>query len=289
VLLQNVVTGLLMGSVYGLVAFGLSLLFGVMKIVNFAHGAVLMIGMYVVVSLTSLFGFDPYLSAAIGTPMLFVFGYLLGLSVEPILMRERSTGPISVLLWTVGFSLFAINIVLILFGADYRVVESFVSGKTLEIAGVIISLPRLGAAVVAVVTFVGLYLLLTRTDTGKAMRATSQDMEAARMLGIDERKMCRMAFAISAATTAVAAGVLVPFYYVSPTVGDVFQLKSFVIVVLGGIGTISGCLLGGWIVGLVESLGAQYLNATYAQMLVFLVFVVILLVRPMGLLGKERE
>lgn len=288
-LLQNVVTGLLMGSVYGLVAFGLSLLFGVMKIVNFAHGAVLMIGMYVVVSLTGLVGFDPYLSAAIGTPMLFVIGYLLGLSVEPILMRERSTGPISVLLWTLGFSLFAINIVLIIFGADYRVVESFVSGKTLELAGVIISLPRLGAAIVAVVTFVGLYLLLTRTDVGKAMRATSQDMEAARMLGIDERKMCRMAFAISSATTAVAAGVLVPFYYVSPTVGDVFQLKSFVIVVLGGIGTISGCLLGGLIVGLVESLGAQYLNATYAQMVVFLVFVVILLVRPMGLLGKERE
>ncbi len=288
-LLQNVATGLLMGSVYGLVAFGLSLLFGVMKIVNFAHGALLMVGMYVIYLFSHLVGIDPYLSAVLGAPLLFVVGYILGMLVEPILVRERSTGPVSVLLWTLGLGLFTINLALIIFGADYKVVESILSGKTLSIAGLILNVPRLGAAAVSVICFVGLYLLLTRTDTGKAMRATSQDMEAARMMGIDERKMCRMAFALSTATTAIAAGVLVPFYYISPTVGDVFQLKAFVIVVLGGIGTISGSILGGWIVGLVESLGAQYLNATYAQMLVFLVFVVILLVRPTGLLGKERE
>ena len=287
-IIQTIVIGLMMGCIYGLIAFGLSLLFGVMKIVNFAHGAIIMVGMYTVFFISTKLSIDPYIAIFIALPIVYAIGYVLGKLVEPILVREKTTGPINVLLLTLGLSLILTNLFMVIFGSDYKMVKSAIGGKTILIGDIIINIPRLSGSLISIFCFLGLYFFMKFTDLGKAMRATSQDMEAAKLMGINERAISRRSFAISAAIAAIAGVALIPFYYISHTVGDVFQLKSFIIVVLGGIGTISGSFIGGLIVGLVEALGAHFFTATYAQMIVFIIFIIILLVRPNGLFGNKE-
>lgn len=287
-ILQNLITGLLMGSIYGMVSVGLSLLFGVMKIVNFAHGAVMMVGMYLTYIFSKTINIDPYLTVILVIPFLFGLGYLLGRIVEPILIREKTTASHTALLLTMGISLIIVNGMQIIFGPEYYQVESALRGDTVKMGNMIFNSAKFIAGIASLAVYAVVVLILFKTDLGKALRAVSQDMDAAKLMGIDERQICRIGFGLSSSISGIAGVLLSAFYYISPTVGDVFQLKAFIIVILGGLGSIPGSLIGGIIVGVVESVGASVFNTSYAQMIIFLVFLIVLILKPHGILGKEK-
>lgn len=286
-LIAATLNGLFMGSLYGLIAVGLSLVFGVMKIINFAHGALVMVGMYAVFYMWSLVGLDPYLSLVVVVPVLFLFGYFLqGKVINPVLKREFGRNGHAVILLTVGLTLVLQNAALLFFGAYYKAAKTFVSGMTWDMGGVVISAPRLIAGVVGAIVILGLQLMLSKTDLGKAIRATGQDREAAGLMGINDYKIYNIALGVCLAILGIAAALMLPMYYVQPEAGKIFEMRSFVIAVLGGIGSLSGAFYGGLIVGLIESVTAQLWSATAAEMLIFVVFIGVLLYKPSGLLGK---
>ncbi len=286
-LAQNIVSGLLVGCVYGLVSLGLSILYGVMKFVNFGHGAVMMLGMYLMEILYKYLHLDPFLGLFIVVPASFAFGYILAIISEPVIVRERTTNSDVALLLTMGFSLIMVNGAQIIFGPEFHSVTSFISGRTFDAFGLIINIGKLVAALITLVVYGAIFFFLKNTDLGRSIRALSQDMDSAKLMGISERRIFRLGFAICTATVGVAGMVILPFYSINPTVGDVFQLKAFIIVVLGGLGSILGTLVGGLIVGGVEALGATFFNSSYAQMFIFIVFLIVIIVRPRGLMGKE--
>jgi len=287
---QATVSGLLIGGVYALIALGLNIVFGTMRVINFAQGALLMAGMFMAYWLWELGGVHPYLSPLVTVPVLFGLGYLIqGAIVSPLLARERAREPMSVQLATLGLALVLENLALLFFSADFKTVQTDVSLATFKLGGLIVSVPRLVGLGAMALTCLGLYLFFTRTDLGRAVRATGQDREAARLMGIDDFRIYGVAYALSAALMGVAAAVLVPFFYVHPGVGTSFLLKVFVIVVLGGLGSMPGAAVGGILVGLIEGIVALYVQAAVAQIVLFGVFVTILLARPSGLLGVERR
>ena len=287
---QATVSGLLIGGVYALIALGLNIVFGTMRVINFAQGALLMAGMFMAYWLWELGGVHPYLSPLVTVPVLFGLGYLIqGAIVSPLLARERAREPMSVQLATLGLALVLEDLALLFFSADFKTVQTDVSLATFKLGGLIVSVPRLVGLGAMALTCLGLYLFFTRTDLGRAVRATGQDREAARLMGIDDFRIYGVAYALSAALMGVAAAVLVPFFYVHPGVGTSFLLKVFVIVVLGGLGSMPGAAVGGILVGLIEGIVALYVQAAVAQIVLFGVFVTILLARPSGLLGVERR
>jgi len=287
---QATVSGLLIGGIYALIALGLNIVFGTMRVVNFAQGALLMVGMFMVYWLWELGGLHPYLSPLVTLPALFGLGYLIQRTlVSPLLARERAREPMSVLLATLGLALVLENVALLFFSADFKTVQTDVSLATFKASGIIVSVPRLIGMGVMVTTCLALYLFFTRTDLGRAVRATGQDREVARLMGINDARIYGVAYALSAALMGIAAAVLVPFFYVHPSVGTSFLLKVFVIVVLGGIGSMPGAALGGLLVGMIEGIVGLYVQASAAQIVLFAAFIAILLVRPAGLLGVERR
>ncbi len=287
---QAAVSGLLIGGVYALIALGLNIVFGTMRVINFAQGTLLMAGMFMTYWLWALGGVHPYLSPLVTVPVLFGLGYLIQRAiVSPLLARERAREPMSVLLATLGLALVLENVALLFFSADFKTVQTDVSLATFKLGSIIVSVPRLVGLGAMALTCLGLYLFFTRTDLGRAVRATGQDREAARLMGINDFRIYGIAYALSAALMGVAAAVLVPFFYVHPGVGTSFLLKVFVIVVLGGLGSMPGAAVGGILVGMIEGIVALYVQAAVAQIVLFGVFVAILLARPSGLLGVERR
>ena len=287
---QATVSGLLIGGIYALIALGLNIVFGTMRVVNFAQGALLMVGMFMAYWLWELGGLHPYLSPFITIPALFGLGYLIQRTlVSPLLVRERAREPMSVLLATLGLALVLENVALLFFSADFKTVHTDVSLATFKAGGIIVSVPRLIGMGAMLVTCLGLYVFFTRTDLGRAVRATGQDREVARLMGINDARIYGVAYALSAALMGIAAAVLVPFFYVHPAVGTSFLLKVFVIVVLGGIGSMPGAALGGLLVGMIEGIVGLYVQASAAQIVLFGAFIALLLIRPAGLLGVERR
>jgi len=288
--LQATVSGLLIGGTYALIALGLNIIFGTTRVINFAQGTLLMAGMFITYWLWVFGGIHPYLSPLFSVPMLFGLGYLVQNSlVAPLFARERAREPMSVLLLTLGLALLLENLALLLFAADYKTVQIDLGMLTFKVTGIIVSVPRLIGLVAAGGTGAALYLFFTRTDLGRAIRATGQDREVARLMGIDDSRIYNVAFGLSAGLMGIAAAILVPFYYVHPAVGTSFLLKAFIIVVLGGMGSMPGAALGGLIVGVIEGIVGVYVQAAAAQIVLFALFVTILFVRPMGLLGVERR
>jgi branched-chain amino acid transport system permease protein len=226
----------------------------------------------------------------VSVPALFGLGYLIQrLLVAPLLARERAREPMSVLLVTLGLALVLENLALLFFAADFKTVQVGLTRQTFKVAGLIVSVPRLVGLGTMLATGLVLYLFFMRTDLGRAIRAVGQDRQVARLLGIDDRRVYNLAFAISAALMGVAAAVLVPFFYTHPAVGTSFILKAFVIVVLGGLGSMPGAVLGGLIVGVIEGVVGLYVQAAVAQIVLFGLFIAIVFVRPAGLLGLERR
>lgn len=289
VYLQSLIDGLLIGGVYATIAVGLSLAFGVMRIINWAQGELLMISMYVSYVIFSSLGLDPYVIAVITAVIMFGVGYLLqNTIISNILARETAREPVSVLLFTAGLGMFLSNGVLAIVGSAPVSVITKYFGKMLVINDIFISVPKLISFVIALLCTLLLYLFLQKSEMGRAIRATAQNRQVATLMGINQKKIYNIAFGISIALVGVSGALLLPYYTVSYSIGTTFSFKSFIIVVLGGKGSVLGALLGGLIVGVIEKIGGQMFSDTYAQMAVFVVFVLVLLFKPNGLLGEKE-
>ena len=284
--LQLIVNGLLKGSIYALAAIGMSLIFGVMNIINFAHGAFMMVAMYLSYWLFVLFGMDPYLSLIVTVPSLFIFGALVE---KYVIHRSLNAPEINQFLLTMGILLFLENAALFLFSPDFRAVRVDYQGAMLSMGEVIIGLNPLAAAIISSMLTVALYLFLQRTDLGRAIRAVSTNKEAARLMGINLNYVYLIAFGIGCACVGAAGTIISPMYYIFPNVGGVFLLISFVIVVLGGKGHFIGAFVGGLIIGVVESLSVIVVPGSTKDAIVFSMFILVLLFKPSGLFGvRER-
>ncbi|MDK2888216.1 branched-chain amino acid transport system permease protein [Desulfofundulus australicus DSM 11792] len=289
--LSSIINGILMGGVYGLLAMGLTLIFGIMKIINFAHGAFLMVAMILSYWLWKIMGLDPYLSIIIIAPLMFLLGYLTQrFTIKPVLDAEKDVRePIGALLLTAGLAVAIENFILMVFGADYLMAKTAYSGASINISSLSISVPRLYAFVTSLVVAFLFYQFLIKTELGRAMRATGQDRGVALLMGINVSKVYSIAFGIGTALAGLAGIVLIPFYYAHPSVGAVFITKAFIIVVLGGLGSVHGALVGGLIIGLIESVAAQYMTATWTAILIYFAFLAFLLLKPSGLFGSRYE
>ena len=291
-ILEDAINGILMGSIYGLAALGLTMIFGVLKVINFAHGSLLMVGMYVAYWTITLSGLHPYVALILVVPIMFCFGYLLqDIVIKPIFKAEKNVRePITVIIVTTGVWYILDNLTLLIFGPQYRNLEANpLRGKMLEVGELMISVPKLWGFGAAIITTLAIHLFLQKTSTGRAIRATSLDREAASLMGINAYKIYNLAFGIGTATAGVAAVTLVPFYNVFPTVGVLFDIKCFIIVVLGGLGSIGGALLGGIIIGLIESIAPQFMAATWTEAIVYGLFLLVLFVKPSGLFGVKND
>jgi branched-chain amino acid transport system permease protein len=289
--IQATLNGIMMGAMYGLTALGLTLIFGVMKVVNFAHGSLLMVGMFSAYWLIKLTGIHPYLALLIVPPILFVFGYYLqDVVIKPVFKAERQVRePLTVIIVTTGVWYVLDNLALMLFGAEYRTVRTAISNKSFALGSFIISIPKFSGFVIAVATAVGLALFMRKTKIGMALRATSLDREAANLMGIDQYKVYNIAFGLGTAIAGIAGCALIPFYYVYPSVGVVFDIRAFIIVVLGGLGSIPGALLGGLVIGLIESVFSQFMASTWTEAIIYAIFLIILFVKPSGFFGNKQD
>ena len=291
-LLEDTINGILMGSIYGLTAMGLTVIFGVLKVINFAHGSMLMVSMYVTYWAITLTGVHPYAALVIVVPLMFLFGYYLqDLVIKPIFIAEKNVRePITVIIVTTGIWYILDNLTLLIFGPQYRsLADNPLRGQMIELGEMFISTPKLYGFVTALLTAAAIHWFLQKTDLGRAIRATSMDREAASLMGINQYKMYNVAFGIGTATCGVAAVTLIPFYNVFPTVGVLFDIKGFIIVVLGGLGSLGGALLGGIIIGIIESVGPQFMTATWTEAIVYGLFLIVLFVKPSGLFGQKAD
>lgn len=291
-LLEDAINGILMGSIYGLAALGLTLIFGVLKVINFAHGSLLMVGMYAAYWAVLLTGAHPYLALVIVLPLMFAFGYLLqAVVIQPIFKAEREVRePITVIIVTTGVWYILDNLALLVFGPQYRnIQDNPLRGKMIEAGEMLISVPKLWGFCAALATAALVWLFLQKTRMGRAVRATSLDRDAASLQGINPYQIYNVAFGLGTAVAGVAGVALVPFYNVFPTVGVLFDIKCFIIVVLGGLGSIGGALLGGMIIGVIESVGPQFMTATWTEAIVYGLFLGFLFLRPSGLFGVKYD
>lgn len=286
-----VANGVSMGAIYGLIALGLTLIFGIMRIINFAHGALLMLSMLTSYWIWRLTGVDPYIILVVIGPLMFGIGYLCERAlIKPVLDAQKDVRePLSVLLLTAALAVVLENLALMVFGADYVMAKTSFSDTTIALGPVTVSAARFYALIVALVIAALFYVFLMRTETGRNLRATGQDRNTAALMGIDVTNTYAIAFGLGTALLSVAGLVLLPFYYIHPTVGQVFMTKAFIVVVLGGLGSIPGALLGGIIIGLIESIGAQYMTATLTLVVVYLTFLTVLFVKPSGIFGSPFE
>jgi branched-chain amino acid transport system permease protein len=282
--LQALITGILMAGIYALVGIGLTLIFGVVRIVNFAHGEFVMLGMYVTFWLWRLWGIDPYASLLITMPVLFCFGVL----IQRFLLHPILRAPdLAQIFMTVGLSVVLMNVALFFFTADFRSVKTPYAEWVWRVGGVSMPVTRLLAFLGAVLLSGLLILFLTKTDLGKALRAVAQDREVSMLLGINPERMYLLAVGLGAALAGAAGALIVPFFYVFPTVGVVFGLIAFVVVILGTLGSVQGAMLAALIVGVAESLGILFAGADLGLVVVFGILVVSLVFRPSGLMGSR--
>ncbi|HET7876385.1 MAG TPA: branched-chain amino acid ABC transporter permease [Methylomirabilota bacterium] len=285
VVLSSFVNGVMLGGLYALIALGLTLIFGVMKVINFAHGSLMMLAMYATFWLAKATGLDPYVSLLVTVPA----GFALGWAIQRVVVAPVLSAPEhNQLLMTLGLALFLDNLALAVFTADPRTLLVAYSQTTVPLGPIRLNLPRLLAFGGALLVTALLVLFLRRTDLGRAIRAAAEERDGAALVGIAVRRVYAVAFGIGAACVAAAGTMAVPFFYVSPEVGNTFVITAFVVVVLGGLGSFAGALLGGLLVGVVESLGGLYFHGSLAQIGIFLLFIAVLLVKPAGLLGARH-
>jgi branched-chain amino acid transport system permease protein len=285
ILLAAAINGLLIGGIYTLVASGLTLIYGVLHIINFAHGSMLMLAMFGVFFLLNKAGVDPYAALLVMVPAMFALGYLL---YRGIIGRFSSGKDENILLITLGLSILIENLALMFFKGDTRTISVAYSDKMVELGPLLVSLPKIISFVAAMVLCGALGLWMQRSDTGKAIRAVAKERMGARLVGIDVDRVFAVSYGIGLATLGAAACLLMPIFYVSPTIGHVFVIVAFTVVVLGGMGSFLGAVVGGLLVGLTESFGGLFLGESLGQIGISLIFILILLLRPSGLFGASR-
>jgi branched-chain amino acid transport system permease protein len=284
ILFPSILNGLTTGAVYALIALGLTLIYGVLHIINFAHGALLMVALYAVWLLKTQAGVDPYLALPLVVPGMFALGYAL----QRVVINRASHGrDENILLVTLGISIVLENLALLAFKSDTRSIETAYTLSTVAIGPAFIAVPKLVAFAGALVCAALLMGVIARTDLGRAIRAVAKEKQGARLMGIDVDHVYAMSFGIGLACLGAAACFLLPAYYVNPQVGSGFVLVAFTIVVLGGMGSFAGALLGGLLIGVVESLGGLVLGESLGQIGIFAIFIAVLLLRPQGLFGAR--
>lgn len=282
-LLVILVTGVLVGGIYALVALGLNLVFGVIRVVNFAHGEFLMLGMYGAYLAAKYWGLSPYVSSWL---LVAPAGFLLGLVVQRLVIQRLLQNQLMQMFATFGLIIVFENIVLALTRGTPKPTRTSASTATLDLLGVSVSVPRLVILIVAVLIAVGLMIFLKRTVAGTAMRAVAQDRGTAALMGVNVNRVYLLTFGLSAMLAALAGALLSPVYSATPSIGFQFILPAFAVVVLGGLGSVPGSLLGGILVGVVEQLSGFYLDPALKQAIWFLLFVVALVFRPQGMFGQ---
>jgi branched-chain amino acid transport system permease protein len=283
---QNLLGGLLIGGVYALIGSGLSLIFGVMRVINFSHGEFVAIGMYFALALNQWIGLDPYLSLLIALPG----GYLLGLVVERLMLNRLVDAPEgSTLLATLGLGLVLSNTLHLAFGAEPKSVYTSYATKTIGLGSITLSVPLMLAGAAALLIIGVLSFFLTRTELGRAVRATAQNRLGAELVGIDTRSIHGFVFGVGAMLVVAVGVILIPLLFVTPTIGSTYTVKAFVVTVLGGLGNTTGAIAGGLVLGVVEVLGASYLSTAYRDAYGLLAFLLLLLFRPHGLLGRRTR
>ncbi len=286
-LLQVLASGLLMGLIYALIAVGLSLIFGLMDVVNFAHGEFLMTAMYAAFGLWLLTTLDPILLAPLVTAFLFAFGALAYMGVVRHAMRvEANVGMVQIFA-TFGLAILIQGVAQYFFTPDYRsITGTWLGGRTVEFAGIFLPLPQIVGGLVSVAAFGGLYLLMSRTDFGKALEATREDQGAVALVGIDRNRVFTLGWGLGAALVGLAGAVMATFYYIHPQVGGPFALIAYVTVALGGFGSVFGALAAGLIVGLVEALTAVIFPPALKSIGVYSLYLAVVFIRPSGLFGR---
>jgi len=283
---QSLVSGVLMGALYAMIGIGLTVIFGVMRIINLAHGEMVMVGMFGAFWSQTLWGLDPFLSILLWAPVMFVGGMLL---YRFLLRKIIPGGELNTLLYTAGLSLLVANLALLAWTGDYRTITLAYTQAPMRPLGIAVPGALAIGFGVAVVVTVALWLFLGRTDMGRAIRATSQNPEAAVLMGVDVERVAVVAFGLGTALAGAAGVLLAPSLYLYPTVGELLIVKSFVIVVLGGLGSVPGAIAGGLLLGVAESLGAVYVSSTYKDGIGYVIFLLVLLYRPSGLFGVGKR
>lgn len=284
ILVQTLVNGLFIGGIYALVAVGLTLIYGVMVIMNFAHGEFLMLGMYITFGLFTLFGMDPYLSVPIAALIVFLIGAAIQ---RGLIQRVLNAHPLNQIVLLLGVSTLMIGLVQFFLTAEPRAIHVSYETEVLTLMGIRMSIPRLIAFLASLVISTGLFLFLQYTRVGKAIRAVSQNRNAALLMGVNVKFIYMLTFGIGAAVTAVAGVFLTPNYKMIPTIGQSFSVIAFVVVVLGTMGNFIGAFFGGLIIGVVEVFAGYFLGGDVKIIASMLVFILVLLFKPAGLFGKK--
>jgi len=285
-LAQVVASGLLIGMVYALIAAGLSLIFGLMDVVNFAHGEFLMTAMYATFGIFVLTAIDPLFQLPLIAAFLFVIGVVVyRVLITRALSVKVNSGMVQIFT-TFGLAIFIRGLAQFIWTPDYRSIRgTLLSDKTVSVLGVYLPLPQLAASIVCVLAFLGLYLLIEKTDFGRALEATREDSEAVALIGVDRHRIFAMGWGIGAATVGVAGAMLATFYYIHPGVGATFALIAYVTVALGGFGSLGGALVAGIVIGLVEALTAVIIPPSLKQLGIYGLYLLVLFIRPRGLFG----
>ena len=280
----GIINGLMFGAIYALVALGLTLIYGVLHIINFAHGAMLMLAMYMAYFLFKILNIDPYVAILIVTPISFVFGYTIYRWGIGKLSGGRDQ---NILLITLGLSIILENSALVFFTGDQQTISLPYSYEAFDLGFLYLSYPKVISFVASLVICLLLWMLMTFTDLGKAIRAVAKQREGARLVGIDVEHVFAITFGIGVACLGAAGCMLLPIFYVDPYTGNIFVIVAFTIVVLGGMGSIVGALLGGFIIGITESVGGLILGESLGQVGISLIFILILIFKPTGIFGSK--
>lgn len=282
-ILQTIVSGVLVGFIFSLTAVGLTLIYGVMDIVNFAHGEFLMLSMYVAYWAYALLGLDPLFSLPLCTLTLFLVGVL----THKLIVRHVLHAPmLSQIFATFGLMVLMRGTAQFLWTPNYRLIQQPLLSGRLSLFDIYVGVPQLVAALGALLTTGFVYWLVEKTETGRALQAVAEDREAASLMGINSDRTYALAWGIGAACMGVAGGLLANYYYIFPEVGSVFVSITFVVVALGGFGSVLGAFLAGIIIGVVEVLGGFFVGPAYKNVVVFVLYVIVVLARPQGLFGE---
>jgi branched-chain amino acid transport system permease protein len=283
VFLQTIVAGFLIGGIYSLIGIGMTLIMGVMGIINLAHGQLMMVAMYITFVLFHYMHIDPYLSLLVAMPSLFLLGCFVQRFLLNTLMKKESILPENQVLMTVGIGMVLAETARFVFSSDYKTVKTSYSSSVFFLGDICFNVPMCIAFIFALAFTAVLFWFLLKTDTGRSIRATAQDKDAATLMGVDTNRITIITFGLGSALAAAAGSLLIPIFYLFPDIGGPFTLKAFVITILGGLGSTVGAIFGGLVLGIAESLGATYVGMGYKEMVGFVIFILVLVFFPGGL------
>lgn len=281
--LQTLVNGTLIGGLYAIIGIGMTLIMGVMGIINLAHGQIMMIAMYVTWVLWQFLGIDPLLSLFISIPLVYVMGDLMARYLLYPLMEKESILPENQVLMTVGIGMVLVELARTVFTSDYRSVQTSYSDIVWRLGHISLSVPIVIDFFIAIAFTAAMFWFLVKTDLGRSIRATAQDKEAAILMGVSAKKITILTFALGSSLTAAAGTLFLPIYYLYPDVGPIFTLKAFVITILGGLGSTVGAIAGGLVLGIAETFGATYISMGYRDAFGLIIFLLVLIFMPGGL------